>query len=50
MIFRIEFELEEDVRWIAEIPELSGVMCYAAIKEEAEAQVKALALKVIADF
>lgn len=49
MNFRIEFEREEDGRWIAEIPELPGVMCYGATKEEAEIQVKALALQVIAE-
>jgi predicted RNase H-like HicB family nuclease len=41
--FRIEFEREEDGRWIAEIPELPGVMCYEATKKGAEVQVKALA-------
>jgi predicted RNase H-like HicB family nuclease len=49
MDFRIEFEREEDGRWIAEVPELPGVMCYGASKEEAEVQVKALALQVIAE-
>lgn len=49
MDFRIEFEREEDGRWIAEIPELPGVLCYGATKEEAEVQVKALALQVIAE-
>lgn len=46
---RIETEPETDGRWIAEIPELPGVMCYAATKLEAVARVKALALRVIAD-
>ncbi len=49
MNFQIEFEREEDGRWIAEIPELPGVMCYGATKEEAEVQVQALALQVIAE-
>jgi predicted RNase H-like HicB family nuclease len=47
--FSIEFEREEDGRWIAEIPDLPGVMCYGATKEEAEVQVQALALQVIAE-
>jgi len=47
--FKIEFEREKDGRWIAEIPELPGVMAYGASKEEAEAAVEALALRVIAD-
>jgi predicted RNase H-like HicB family nuclease len=47
--FKIEFDREEDGRWIAEIPELPGVMAYGATKGEAEAAVEALALRVIAD-
>jgi predicted RNase H-like HicB family nuclease len=49
MTFAIEFDREEDGRWIAEIPELPGVMAYGATKGEAEAAVEALALRVIAD-
>lgn len=49
MNFKIEFDLEEDGRWIAEIPELPGVMAYGATKDEAEAADEALALRVIAD-
>ncbi len=45
----IETEPEADGRWIAEIPELPGVMCYAVTKLEAVTMVKALALRVIAD-
>jgi predicted RNase H-like HicB family nuclease len=47
--FKIEFEQEEDGRWIAEIPELPGVMAYGATKGEAEAAVEALALRGSAD-
>ena len=49
MNFKIEFEREDDGRWIAEIAELPGVMAYGATKGEAEAAVEALALRVIAD-
>ena len=49
MDFKIEFEQEEDGRWIAEIPELPGVMAYGGTRGEAEAAVEALALRVIAD-
>ena len=49
MNFKIEFEQEEDGRWIAEISELPGVMAYGSTKGEAEAAVEALALRVIAD-
>ena len=45
----IEFEQEEDGRWIAEIPSLPGVMAYGASKTEAESKVEAMALRVIAD-
>jgi predicted RNase H-like HicB family nuclease len=34
--YRIEFEQEEDGRWIADIPELPGVMAYGSSKREAE--------------
>ena len=47
MDFKIEFEQEDDGRWIAEIPELPGVMAYGATKGESEAAVEALALRVI---
>lgn len=49
MNFKIEFDREEDGRWIAEISDLLGVMAYGATREEAEAAVEALALRVIAD-
>ena len=49
MNYTIEFELEEDGRWIAEIPSLPGVMAYAASRIEAESKVEAMALRVIAD-
>ena len=49
MNFKIEFEREEDGRWIAEIADLRGVLAYGPTKEEAEAAVEALALRVIAD-
>jgi predicted RNase H-like HicB family nuclease len=47
--FKIEFEREDDGRWIAEISDLPGVMAYGHTKDEAEAAVEALALRVIAD-
>ncbi|GGA70526.1 hypothetical protein GCM10011507_22610 [Edaphobacter acidisoli] len=49
MNYEIEFEQEDDGRWIAEIPSLPGVMAYGASKREAESKVEALALRVIAD-
>ena len=45
----IELEQEEDGRWIAEIPELAGVMTYGESRAEAISKVKALALRAMAD-
>lgn len=47
--FRIVFERETDGRWLAEVPELPGVMVYGKTKNDAEVAVTALALRVIAD-
>jgi predicted RNase H-like HicB family nuclease len=46
---RIETELEEDGRWIAEVPELPGVMAYGKTREEAITRVESLALRMMAD-
>ena len=46
---RIEIEREEDGRWIAEIPEIPGVMVYGDTREKAIAKAEALALRVMAD-
>jgi len=46
---RIEIEREEDGRWIAEVPDLPGVMVYGQTREEAIPKVEALALRAIAD-
>jgi len=42
-------ERETDGRWMAEIPELPGVMAYGASKDEASTAVLVLALRVAAD-
>ena len=47
--FRIEFDREDDGRWIAEIPDLPGVLCYGTTRDEAVARVQALALRVLAE-
>ncbi len=49
MTLEIEIEKEEDGRWIAEVPELPGVITYGSTPEEAKAKVQALALRVVAD-
>lgn len=45
----IELEREADGRWIAEVPELPGVLAYGATEAEATARVKAIALVEIGD-
>ncbi len=45
----IEMEREEDGRWIAEIPELPGVMAYGRSRREAISRAQVLALRVMAD-
>jgi hypothetical protein len=45
----IEIEQEEDGRWIAEVPNLPGVMTYGESREEAIARVQALTLRVLAE-
>lgn len=49
MEIRIELEKEDDGRWIAEIPELPGVLAYGVTVEEATARAETLALRVLAD-
>ncbi|HEV2856436.1 MAG TPA: type II toxin-antitoxin system HicB family antitoxin [Thermoanaerobaculia bacterium] len=49
MSFTVEIDRETDGRWIAEIPDLPGVLVYGATQDQALARVKALALRVIAD-
>jgi predicted RNase H-like HicB family nuclease len=46
---QIEIEQEDDGRWLAEIPDLPGVMAYGQTEGAAIAKVKALALRVMAD-
>lgn len=46
---RIEIEREADGRWIAEVPDLPGVMSYGQTRKEALAKAKALTLRVLAD-
>ena len=49
MRLRVETEREQDGRWLAEVPELPGVLAYGASESEAQAKVQALALRVVAD-
>jgi predicted RNase H-like HicB family nuclease len=45
----VEIDREEDGRWIAEVPELRGVLVYGSTRDEALARVEVLALRVLAD-
>ena len=47
--YTVETEREADGRWIAEVPELPGVMAYGSTKEAAITGAQALALRVLAD-
>jgi predicted RNase H-like HicB family nuclease len=49
MAFTIEIDREEDGRWIAEIPQLPGVVVYGQTREDAIQRVETLSLRVIAD-
>ena len=49
MNFTIETEREDDGRWLAEIPELPGVLAYGVTRDEAMSRVQVLALRVIAE-
>ena len=45
----VEIEREEDGRWVAEVPQLPGVLAYGQSREEAIARAQALALRIIAE-
>ena len=49
MNFTFETELETDGRWIAEVPELPGVMAYGKSESEAVDKAEALTLRVLAE-
>lgn len=49
MQLTVEIEREDDGRWIAEVPDLVGVLAYGMSRDEAIAHVEALALRVLAD-
>jgi predicted RNase H-like HicB family nuclease len=49
MNFHIEYEREADGRWLAEVPELPGVLSYGTSANEAMAKAETLALRVLAE-
>ncbi len=49
MHLTIETDREDDGRWIAEVPELPGVLAYGATRDEAMARAEVLVLRVLAE-
>lgn len=49
MKLTIEIDREDDGRWIAEVPQLPGVMVYGETEDEALRKVESLALRTVAD-
>ena len=49
MHLSIETEREDDGRWLAEVPELPGVLAYGVTADEASAKAEILALRVLAE-
>ena len=49
MDFTIECELEEDGRWLAEVPQLPGVLAYGTSANDAMSKAEVLALRVLAE-
>ena len=49
MNFAIECELEDDGRWLAEVPQLPGVMTYGSTRDKAMTKAQVLALRVLAE-
>ena len=49
MRLTMEYEQEDDGRWLAEVPQLPGVIAYGATAGEAMSRAQVLALRVLAD-
>jgi predicted RNase H-like HicB family nuclease len=49
MKLTIETEREEDGRWIAEVPEIPGLLVYGQTQDEAMSRAEVLALRVLAE-
>ena len=45
----LDIESDADGRWLAEVPQLPGVLAYGATRDEAVARVQVLALRVLAE-
>jgi len=48
-MYSVEVEQEVDGRWIAEVPELAGVLAYGQSRDEAIRKAQALSLHVLAE-
>ena len=46
---KVQFEPEEDARWIAEFPVFLGALCYGATKKETAVKLAALVMRILAD-
>lgn len=49
MTFTIEYDQEDDGRWLAEVLEMPGALAYGRSSDEALTKAQALALRVLAD-
>lgn len=49
MTLTVEYDREDDSRWLAEVLELPGVLAYGQTSKEAIAKAQALALRVLAE-
>ncbi len=49
MQLTLETDQETDGRWLAEVPELAGVMAYGQTRADAMAKAEALAFRVLAE-
>jgi predicted RNase H-like HicB family nuclease len=49
MCLTLNLDREDDGRWIAEVPEIPGVLVYGTTQDDAIAKAKALSLRVLAD-
>lgn len=48
-MYAVETEQEDDGRWIAEVPELPGVLAYGQTRADAVRKVQILSLRVLAE-
>ena len=49
-MYKVETEQEADGRWIAEVPELPGVIVYGSTQAEAIRKAQALSLRALAEL